>query len=87
VQINPKYVQALMLLARLYGQTDRWAAGVQRLERAIEAGADYPDVHYLIGQLYQRGNQVDRARGAYQRALAMNQNYRAAREALEALPV
>jgi len=87
VEINPRYVSALILLARLYGQTDRWAAGVERLEQAIRSGGDYPDVHYLIGQLCQKGGQLDRARRAYQRALALNQDYRAAREALAALPL
>ncbi len=86
-RINPRYVKPLILLAQLYGQTDRWEAGVKRLEQAIRAGADYPDVHCLVGQLYQQGNQPDRARRAYQRALDLNRDHQAAREALETLPV
>jgi len=86
VQINPKYINALILLAQLYGQTDQWAKGIERLEQAIQAGADYPDVHCLIGRLCQVGGQLDRARKAYRRALDLNRNYRAARDALEALP-
>jgi len=86
VQINPSYVKALILLARLYGQTDRRAAAVDRLEQARRAGADYPDVHHLLGQLYQEGNQPDRARQAYQRALDLNQDDQAARAALATLP-
>jgi predicted Zn-dependent protease len=74
-------------LADLYGQTDQWARGVERLEQAIRAGADDPGVHCLIGRLCQAGGQLDRARQAYKRALDLNENYSAAKEALEALPV
>jgi len=87
VQINPRYTNALIQLAELYGQTDQWAKGVERLEQAIRLGADYPDVHCLIGRLCQAGGQLDRARKAYKRALDLNQNDRVAREALEALAV
>lgn len=87
VQINPRYVNALILLAQLYGQTDRWAAGLERLEQAVRAGGNCPDVHFLIGQLCQNGGQPDRARQAYQRALDLKQDYQAAREALDALTV
>jgi len=86
LEINPRYVQALILLAQLYGQTDRWAAGVQRLEQAIQAGVDDPDVHSLIGRLYQEGNRPDYARQAYQRALDLDHDHQAAREALARLP-
>jgi tetratricopeptide (TPR) repeat protein len=87
VQLNPRYVEALILLARLYGETDAWMNGVDRLQQAVEAGADYPDVHYLVGQLYQKGNQPEQARRAYSRALGLKSDYRAAREALDSLAV
>jgi tetratricopeptide (TPR) repeat protein len=85
VALNNKYVNALILLADLYAQTDRWRAGVERLEQAIAAGADYPDVHCLLGRLFQSGGELDRARQEYQRALELDDNYPAAREALAAL--
>ncbi len=85
VRINPRYVNALILLAQLYGQTDRLSAGIERLEQAIAAGGDYPDVHYLIGQLYQSSGDLHRARAAYERALDLNQQYQAARDALSSL--
>ena len=87
VEINPRYVNALILLAELYGQTDRKADGVDRLKQAIDAGGDFADVHYLMGKLYQDAGQVDRARRSYQRALDLNHNYRLARDALAALPI
>jgi len=86
VQINPQYVKALILLAELYGQTERYHDAVHRLEQAVRAGADYPDVHYLIGEFCKNGRHLDRARQAYQRALDLNTDYQAAREALAMLP-
>lgn len=85
VELNGNYVNALILLADLYGRTDRWSAGVERLEQAVQAGANYPDVHYLMGRLFQSGGQLDRARAAYERALELNRDYPAAREALASL--
>lgn len=87
VELNGNYVNALILLAGLYGQTDEWAAGVQRLEQAVRAGADYPDVHYLMGRLFQSSGELNRARAAYERALELKRDYAAAREALAALAV
>ncbi len=85
VDINPRYVNALILLAELYGQTDRWMDGVERLEQAIAAGGDFPDVHFLIGKLLQTHRQWQRARQAYQRALKLNRSFHAAAEALDSL--
>ena len=65
VVLNPRYVSALIQLAELYGQTDQWAMGVERLEQAIAAGGDYPDVHLLLGKLCQVGGRTDRARRAF----------------------
>jgi len=87
VDINPRYVNALVQLAELYGQTDQWAMGVERLQQAIDAGGDFPDVHLLLGRLYQAGGQPHRAREAFQHALALNDGYESARRSLEALSV
>ncbi len=85
LQINPRYVNALILLAQLYAQTDRAADAVDRIEAAISAGADYPDVHCLMGRLCQRIGSIERARTAYRRALELNDQYQEAREALASL--
>ncbi len=85
VALNPRYVSALILLGRLYGHTSRWSDGVARLEQAIAAGGNYPDVHYLLGRLFARGGQLQQARESFRRALSLNQNYAAAKEALASL--
>jgi len=85
VDIDPKCVQALILLAQLYARTDRQADAVSRLEQTIAMGADYADAYYLLGNLYRDGGYIGRARWAYQHALRINGGYRAAKQALEAL--
>ncbi len=86
VAINPRLVQALIQLGRLYHQTDRLADATTRLEQAIAEGVEYADVYYLLGNLYQRRGDIQRARGAYRSALRINERFEAAREALAALP-
>lgn len=86
VRINPRFINALILLAELYAQTDRWLDGVGRLEEAIRQGADYPDVHYMVGQLHHRAGQVGPARDAFKRALMLKSDFQPARDALNVLP-
>ena len=60
---------------------------LEEAESAVAAGADYADVHYLLGNLYRDQGQLNRARCAYRRALTINERYEAAQKALQALPV
>ncbi len=86
VAIDARFTRALIELGKLYQKTDRTADATARLEQAIAAGAEYADVYYLLGNLYHRDGHATRARTAYQRALLINEDYTAARKALEALP-
>jgi tetratricopeptide (TPR) repeat protein len=85
VDINPRYVQALIQLAVLYRQTSRHADAVERLRAAIAAGGDYPDVHFLLGELFRESGDRDGALAEYRRALELNEHYDAARQAHDAL--
>lgn len=87
VAIDPTCVRALIELGKLYQQTDREADATTRLEQAVEAGGDFADVHYFLGNLYRKQGQVGRARSAYRRALLLNNRYEAASRALETLAV
>jgi len=87
VDINPRYVQALIALGRLYGRTDRTSEAIDRLESAIAAGGDYPDVHFMLGEHYRGQGKRLEAVGEYRRALELNSNYSAARQALEAVAI
>jgi len=86
VKLDPTSTRALIELGRLYHETDRGADATTRLEQAVAAGADYADVHFLLGNLYRDGGQLGRARSAYHRALLINDRYEAARTALDLLP-
>jgi tetratricopeptide (TPR) repeat protein len=85
VRIDPMFTRALIELGRLYHQTDRRDDATTRLEQAIEAGAEYADVYYLLGNLYRDKGEITLARSAYRRALDINTGYEEARQALAAL--
>ncbi|MCG3179056.1 MAG: Beta-barrel assembly-enhancing protease [Phycisphaerae bacterium] len=85
IAINPRYVAALIHVAKLYRGTAQQDSAADRLRSAIAAGGDYPDVHLLLGDLYRDMGQVARARQSYERALKLNENFDAARKALDAL--
>lgn len=87
VRIDPKSTRALIELGKLYSDTDRSADATARLEQAVAAGADYADVHFLLGNLYRAEGQLQRARSAYRRALSIDQRFEPAQKALEELPV
>ncbi len=87
VAIDPTCVRALIELGKLYQQTDREADATTRLEQAVEAGGDFADVHYILGNLYRKQGKVGRARSAYRRALLLNNGYEAASRALETLAI
>ncbi|MCB9851224.1 MAG: tetratricopeptide repeat protein [Phycisphaerales bacterium] len=85
LSIDPRYVNALILLAELYRQTDRFADARHRLEEAVLKGAEYADLYYLLGNLYRDDGELRRARWAYEKALRINGGFVAAKEALAAL--
>lgn len=85
LDLNPKYRDALILAARVSLMQRNGRGAREMLQRALSCGADYPDVHLLLGDIWRDSGDVDRARRSYDRALQLNQNYDAARSALESL--
>jgi len=85
VAINPNYVRALLELAELEADSGADARAVACLRRALEAGADYPDVHARLGGLLVRLGLTGQARWHYRRALQLNGGYDRAADALAAL--
>ena len=82
LRINSHYKEALIFLGKLYQKVHRHKKAIQAFGRAIETGAAYADVYLLLGQSYQQTGQMDSARSAYENALLINDQYRAAQQAL-----
>jgi tetratricopeptide (TPR) repeat protein len=85
VELNPTYNDALILAGRVAIQRRRPEEAETLLLTALQAGADYPDVHMLLGNLWREQEATPRARAAYQRALELNPNLKAAQTALATL--
>ncbi len=84
--INPGYRDALVLAARVALLRGKPAEAKGFLHGALARGAEYPDVHMLIGDVLRGEGDWCAARAAYERALQLNGNLPAARQALAALP-
>lgn len=85
IELNPRYNDALILAARVAHAQQHPLRTLEYLRQALANGADYPDVHLLLGHAWRDTGAADQARRAYTRALALNANLTAAREALVAL--
>ncbi|MBK8269531.1 MAG: tetratricopeptide repeat protein [Planctomycetes bacterium] len=85
VEINPRYVQALIQLARMRAKTEESDKAICLLSDAVKYGGDYPDVHYLLGEMYRKRGEEPNARREYKRALELNSKYEAARALATAL--
>ena len=83
--INPRYIQALIHVGRLYAETSRPQEAIAHLEAAIACGGDWPDVHCLLGELMGRLDARGKARSHLKRALELNATYTRAAKSLELL--
>jgi len=90
-EINPEETMALFHLGLLGLSEDSFfEASINGFERYIDivgkAGGPYLDqAHYRMGQLWQRQGNSRNAAEYYRRAIELNSEYDAAREALESL--
>jgi len=83
---GPLKTRASMLLARAYMKSenrDEQAEGV--LLGLLQEDPGCTPAHFLLGTLYRRGNQIDRARFMYQRVLELEPGHRGAAAELSAL--
>ncbi len=86
LELNPTYRDARVLAGQVALLRQRADEARIHLNLALANGADYPDVHMLLGQAWELAQDWPQARAAYERALSLNDNLLAAREALAALP-
>lgn len=85
VEINPRYVKALLALAELVARRGVDAEAAEHLRAAVGAGGDYPDVHARLGDLMKALGAAASARRHYDRALELNAHYTRAVEGLASL--
>jgi tetratricopeptide (TPR) repeat protein len=85
LQLNPQYNDALILAARVATAQGRQNDALAYLRQALVNGADYADVHLMLGDLWRQRDELTQARQAYQRALNLNVDLAAARQALATL--
>ncbi|MCG3131932.1 MAG: Beta-barrel assembly-enhancing protease [Phycisphaerae bacterium] len=71
VALDSRHTRALIDLARWYRSARRWEEAVDRLERVVRAGFEYPDVYRDLGELHRERGRTLQARSAYRRALAL----------------
>src|SRR5690606_38674845 len=50
LELNPKFVRALRVLAELHLEAERPAEAEAALRRAIDIAPEYPDLHFLLGK-------------------------------------
>ena len=85
VEINPRYVHALVHLSELCDRAGRQGEAVAYVELAIRYGADWPDVHCLAGDLLSSSGSTLQARKHFARAIEIKGDYPRASEALAAM--
>jgi len=85
VAINPRYVRALLSAAELCLKTNNPTGALDRVKRAIDCGADWPDVQYMAGKISLQIGAPCEARKHFAKALDLNGGYKQAAEAISAL--
>ncbi len=91
LQINPKAESALaglLNLGLLYDERKIYASSAASFQKAIAAGAGWPQLylaHYGLGVSYVRRQRYDEAAAEFQATLQLNPGYAPAAEALEKL--
>jgi tetratricopeptide (TPR) repeat protein len=86
LRVNPAYDDARVLAARVELHFGCAHDARRHVEAVLASGADYPDVHALLGRACQQERDWEGARRAYARALALNPALAEIRAALAALP-
>ncbi|MCE5327573.1 MAG: tetratricopeptide repeat protein [Planctomycetaceae bacterium] len=75
VEINPRYVQAWLLLAGLRESVGDAAAAADDLQHAIDAGGNWPDLHFRLAGLLKTAGLPQQADEHVKTALTLNPRY------------
>ncbi len=85
VRINPRYTKALIHLAEIDAQHGEIDKAIANLQRAVLAGADFPDIHARLGDLMKQRGMNTPARKHYTRALELKPHYPRAADGMDSL--
>ena len=83
--VRPRHVPALVLMGKVLHRRRAIERAIACLTSAVSSGAEYPDVYVELGQLWRQTGDAIRARTAFNRALELNPNFKAARDAVAEL--
>jgi tetratricopeptide (TPR) repeat protein len=78
LELDPKYVEPLALLASIEARQQRLGAALKRVQDQLAKIDATGQHHFLLGQLYAASNQMDFAEAAYKQAVELDPNLNAA---------
>jgi Flp pilus assembly protein TadD len=64
IQVDSKDYEPLVLRGRAYARLNNYSAAVRDLEKALQAGATDPEIHYYLSQTYRAAGRPDESRKA-----------------------
>ncbi|MCK5131159.1 MAG: DnaJ domain-containing protein [Candidatus Sabulitectum sp.] len=79
----PRDIELRKLLAKSAAGRGRLREAVEELKKAGEVEYFNPEIHYLIGDMYLQGNQIDSAEKSFTNALSWQEDYGSALKGLE----
>ena len=85
LKLRPDFFEARNNLGNTYQKMERFEEAIREYQIAIGLQSDIEQIHYNMGIAYQINGQVREAKYAFEQALVINPNYRAAQEALISL--
>src|SRR2546423_9221899 len=68
-------VRELVALGRDHFQRGDWSLATGHLEQVLARGADFADVHHMLGVCYHQLSEFELAQRAFERALEINPGY------------
>ncbi len=85
VRINPRYTKALIHLGEMDARLGAVDEAIANFQRAVLAGADFPDIHARLGDLMKQRGMNAPAREHYTRALELKPHYQRASDGMASL--
>jgi Flp pilus assembly protein TadD len=77
--------ETLMELAKFYFMNSRYDEAIDGFRKVLARNPGNAEAYYNLGLIYENKNDVDEARAMYEKALAIEDEYKLAREHLNRL--